>query len=189
MTKGERTGVPVGTLAGTVGRAGAGAAIGVVAPGPPRVTHPPGVTGRRYVGHWWISRSLYTRSRTSYSTRQPTGTRTVWTTTTRPSRAGCVSGLHKTGRKYGFPWTGFAFMGPSRPNSSPSCAGSSGPSTKVTSGRARRSTWWAPSLPGHPPLGSTRSSLTRPGTSRAGLLHPSLKRCTGSLSITRTPSP
>jgi len=57
----------VGTPAGTVGRAGAVAAIGVVASGLPRVTPPPGVTGRRYVGHWWISRSLSTRSATTCS--------------------------------------------------------------------------------------------------------------------------
>jgi len=51
------------------GRAEAGAAIGVVAPGLPRMTHPPSVTGRRYVWHWWISRSLYTGSGTTCSTR------------------------------------------------------------------------------------------------------------------------
>jgi len=61
VTTGDRTGVPVGTLLGTVGRAKAGAAIGVVAPGLPPVTHLPGVTGRRSVGHCWVSRSLSTR--------------------------------------------------------------------------------------------------------------------------------
>jgi len=66
---GDRKGVPVGTLAGTVGRAGAGAAIGVVVPGLPQVTHPPGVAGRRYDGHWWTSRYLSTTSGTTCSTR------------------------------------------------------------------------------------------------------------------------
>jgi len=66
---GDRMGVPVGTLAGTVRRAIAGAAIGVVSSGLPRVTHPPGVTGRRSGGHWWISRSLSTLSETTCPTR------------------------------------------------------------------------------------------------------------------------
>jgi len=69
MTTVDRTGVTVGTLAGTFGRASAGAAIGVVAPCLPRVTHSPGVTGRRSGGHWWSSRSLSTRSGTTCSTR------------------------------------------------------------------------------------------------------------------------
>jgi len=52
VTTGDRTGVPVGNLSGTFGRAGAGAAIGVVAPGLPRVNPAPEVTGRRDDGHW-----------------------------------------------------------------------------------------------------------------------------------------
>jgi len=48
---GDRTGIPVGILVGTVGRAGAGAAIGVVALGLPLGNHPPIMTGRRSGGH------------------------------------------------------------------------------------------------------------------------------------------
>jgi len=41
----------------------------VVAPGLPRVTHPPGRTGRRSGGRWLITRFLSTRSGTTCSTR------------------------------------------------------------------------------------------------------------------------
>jgi len=69
VTTADRTGVPVGTRAGTVCRVRAGAAIGVVTPVPPRVTHSPRVTARRCVGHLSISRSLFNRSGTTCSTR------------------------------------------------------------------------------------------------------------------------
>jgi len=81
-----------------------------------------------------------------------------------------------------------ALTGLSRSNSSAFCAGLSGHATRAFPWREKRSTWSAPSLPGQAPLGSTRSSLTRPGTSRAGLSHASRRRCTGSWSIKRTPS-
>jgi len=72
VTTGDRTGVPVRTLSGTVSRAEAGAAIGVVAPGLPRVTPPAGVTGRRSGGRWWIYHLGCSRLACSYE-RLPAG--------------------------------------------------------------------------------------------------------------------